>query len=422
MGETSRGGSSARSRRTFLAGSIGALAAYFSAGRSGATVAFPKAPALLRNARATSVSLLDPPDANGLRLLPGFSSRIVARADEIPAPGAQPWHRAPDGGATFPRAGGGWIYASNSELGAGAGGAGALAFDAAGNVVGCYRILAGTSRNCAGGPTPWGSWLSCEEFGQGRVWECDPRGIFAPIERAAMGEFTHEGVAIDPLTSDAYLTEDQPDGRLYRFRPARAPSLAAGTLDVAQVIGDPTQGACVVVWHAVPQPVPGAGSAATRYQVSASTAFNGGEGICHHEGAVYFTTKGDNRVWAYECSTATLRIVYDDAWFTPALLTGVDNIVVTSAGVAYVAEDGGDMQIAGITADGTVFALLQVSGQPQSEIAGPAFSPDGSRLYFSSQRASVASGEHGVTYEVTGPFDAAPDIAASVFADGFEAR
>jgi secreted PhoX family phosphatase len=81
------------------------------------------------------------------------------------------------------------------------------------------------------------------------------------------------------------------------------------------------------------------------------------------------------------------------------------------AGELFVAEDGGDMQICVITGGGRVAPFLRVAGHPRSEVTGPAFSPDGTRLYFSSQRGASGSDGDGVTYEVQGPFRrATPDI------------
>jgi len=79
------------------------------------------------------------------------------------------------------------------------------------------------------------------------------------------------------------------------------------------------------------------------------------------------------------------------------VLSGVDNITASSNGELFVAEDGGDMQVVQLFGT-TVAAVAQVDGVTGSEITGPAFSPDGTRLYFSSQR------NPGVTYEVTGPW------------------
>ena len=119
-------------------------------------------------ARLNELGPLLPPDDNGVRLPAGFRSRIVARSGQAPSNNSRVvWHPAPDGGAVFASADGGWVYASNSELRNAQGGVRALRFDSSGTVVDCYSILENTTSNCAGGATPWGTWLSCEEHEQG---------------------------------------------------------------------------------------------------------------------------------------------------------------------------------------------------------------------------------------------------------------
>ena len=81
-----------------------------------------------------------------------------------------------------------------------------------------------------------------------------------------------------------------------------------------------------------------------------------------------------------------IRIIYDDDRYADPVLTGVDNVVVAPNGDVLVAEDGGDMQLVAISPAGDVYPILQVIGHIGSEIAGPAFDPSGTRLYFSSQR------------------------------------
>jgi secreted PhoX family phosphatase len=347
--------------------------------------------------------LLDP-DENGLRLPAGFSSRVVARSGTVVEASSYVWHNAPDGGGVFTTGDGGWIYVSNSETDAAlGGGVGAVRFDRDGNIVDAYRILGDTDRNCAGGITPWGTWLSCEEKNTGLVWECDPLGESTGVARPAMGAFNHEAAAVDESNRHVYLTEDVEDGRLYRFVYENSEDLSAGQLQVAEVLGGGPEG--VVEWRMVPDP--SGVSEETRYQVSASTAFAGGEGIWLHKGVIYFGTKGDNRVWTYETSTSMLTILYDAATSSTPILTGVDNLTVTPAGDVVVGEDGGDMQVVAISAEGPIVPLVQITGQDRSEVTGPVFGPSLQRLYFSSQRGADGTdffGTSGITYEVTGPF------------------
>jgi uncharacterized protein len=363
-------------------------------------------------------------DANGLRLPAGFTSRIIGQA-EVPVAGTQyPWHFYPDGGATFAAEDGGWVYVSNSEVPL-RGGVGAVRFDAAGEIVDAYSILSDTSVNCAGGPTPWGTWLSCEEFDlygnppagsapAGQVWECDPfqPGQGRPLP--ALGFFAHEAAAVDPDNGRIYMTEDRPNGLFYRFTPAAYPDLSSGTLEAAVLDGT------TMSW--VPVPDPTGGSRPADQLDGVATIFAGGEGAWWRQGTVFWNTKFDNKIHRLDCSTDTYGVVYDAASFGEPPLRGIDNIVVDEiSGDAYIAEDGADMELVLLTTDGVVAPFAQFVGQEQSEVAGPAFSPDGSRLYFSSQRGGIAAPGNGITVEVTGPFrgirPAEPAAAATTGTD-----
>lgn len=340
---------------------------------------------------------------DGLLLPEGFAARVIARSGRPVGDSDYAWHPAPDGGAVFAAGDGGWIYVSNSEMLDGRGGVSAVRFDAGGGIRDAYPLLTGTSGNCAGGLTPWGTWLSCEEMPRGRVWECDPLGELSPRVLPALGEFMHEAVVVDPDRLQLYLTEDRWDGRFYRFTPDRAtdgiPDLTRGTLEMARVRNLPEG---LVDWHPVVDPA--GGRVPTRHQVPDSTPFRGGEGAWYADRLVYFTTKHDNRVWAYDIDDELMTLVYDDDFFPDPVLTGVDNVTVSQAGTIYVAEDGGNMEIVAINPGREVFPILRLAGHAGSEITGPAFDPTGSRLYFSSQRGAAGLSQHGVTYEVTGPF------------------
>ena len=380
----------------------------------------------------------------------GFDVRVVARHGLDPltgqsaADGGYNWHRDPDGGAVFPsKEDGGWVYVSNSEETPG--GVGALRFDASGNLIAAYPILQGTRNNCAGGATPWGTWLSCEETGGGEVYECDPFGTpETAVRKGNLGAFPHEAAAIDPRHHACYMTEDGGSNRFWRFVAddddltetadgVTRMGLERGRLQVMNIEGfedggEPSEADLrlprKVRWRDVPTlPAPLTDRPRLPTVTRRGTFFAAAEGIWYYEipeslrtvpeqgsvptrGVMFFATKRDNRVHAYDIENDLIELIYDNE--NMQLETGfndVDNVVVSPAGDVLVAEDGQLMRLVVIVPNGAAKVLMQIR-KGGSEITGPAFTPDGSRLYFSSQRGPSGpdgSDNGGTTYEMLIP-------------------
>jgi len=376
---------------------------------------------------------LGPPDALGLQVPAGFKARLIARGNEIVEGTGYRFPVFPDGQATFGLRNGGWILVTNSESAGSDGGVSAIRFAADGTIEDAYRILTGTLLNCGGGPTPWGTWLSGEEYdelggsaggsvagavpvpagaGRGAIWECDPTQPSQGVRRPAMGLFKHEAAAVDPIGQRVYLTEDNSDSAFYRFTPDLYPNLDAGLLEVALV-----GAGGVVQWLPVANPAATPPAPEPKNQVADYTRFKRGEGIWFDSGIVYVATTGDGKIHAYDTSANTITVVYDEKALENPPLSDVDNICVSPSGDLFAAEDNGlpdGVDVALLTPDLTISRFVRAAGPRHdgsregtraSELTGPVFDPSGRRFYVTSQRATNEAGVVvGEVYEISGPF------------------
>ncbi|BBG05742.1 hypothetical protein C8E95_7106 [Pseudonocardia autotrophica] len=390
--------------------------------------------------------LIDDP-AGRLALPEGFSYRVVTEAGQTRTYEGEPSPGVHDGAAAFAADDGNVLIVLNHEVRGGPDDDGAVPHenglvyrDDAGG--GCTIIkttaggellwetvgIAGTSTNCAGGVTPWDTWLTCEETeddGHGWVFEVDPHDLDAnrdPEPITTLGRFRHEALCVDPDSLAIYLTEDAegPNGTVYRWRPPSGFRGRSGELkQLGTADGEFAALSCTDGDGAVVDDLARADAIDTVYtvewvSVEDRAAENGSlrsaEGITRaaklegawwaDDGAYVVSSYAEDhrgQVWFYDPAESTLRLT--TVFATEAdgeTVEAPDNIVAAGYGGLIVATDGdGDNHLAGITPDGDVYPIAR--SQMGSEFTGPAFSPDGAVLFAGIQKP-------GVLFAITGPW------------------
>lgn len=280
-----------------------------------------------------------------------------------------------------------------------------------------FLSLAGTAVNCAGGVTPWGSWLSCEEtivsspdtgLSHGWVFEVPAarRGLADPVPLKAMGRFRHEAAAVDPVTGTVYLTEDREDGLFYRFIPDRAGELArGGRLQALALQGGITDcrnwtgnvflpgSSHAARWIDLADVESPADDLRLRGHAAGAALFARGEGI--HLGL----GQGGSREFFFACTSGgagrfgqifrlttgagqpdRLNLFVESS--DPEVMDYADNLTVAPWGHLIVCEDRTGNKVnhlRGISPEGRLYTIARL--RADTELAGACFSPDGSILF-----------------------------------------
>ncbi|MEZ4256685.1 MAG: DUF839 domain-containing protein [Polyangiales bacterium] len=355
-------------------------------------------------------------DPKGLLDLPkGYRYHVIEKAgDAMDDGGVVPGHADGMGVLPNPENPAELVLLRNHELPYPRGGVTRVVVDAkTWKRVSSNRVLAGTDLNCAGGIFPGVGWVSCEESdrpGHGYAYLCSAtaKKTTNPKPIVGYGRFRHEAVAYEPSSLTAYLTEDRPNGCLYRFVPRNLHAPFEGELQALAVRGKPEfdtsellRGAELpVAWVPVTNPdQPGFG-VLEEARAAGAAVIRRGEGIAHHEGRFLFaaTSGGPAELGQiFELVPTTdggvLRVLASST--DKNALEMPDNLTVAPWGDVFIAEDDGNGEnfVRILRRDGRIeeFALNCASGR---EIAGVCFSPDARALFLNLYAEGITLAVH----------------------------
>jgi uncharacterized protein len=297
-----------------------------------------------------------------------------------------------------------------------------------GEVIEEYLSLAGTYRNCAGGVTPWNSWLTCEEDttkadgeniekDHGYVFDvpADSIGLVEPRPIKAMGRFNHEAVAVDPQTGIIYQTEDASDSLIYRFIPENPEDLHQGGKLQALAIGNRPkldtrnwkergveQGVGYpVVWLDVDDVDSPLDDLRIRGFEAGAACFARGEGMWYTDRHIYFACtnggpKNFGQIFRYDIEKEQLELFAESEDKT--VLHMCDNVTIAPWGEVLVCEDNGELNRMHLISKHGELRQFAVNRSSDSELTGAVFSPSGKTLFVNVQ-------ENGDTLAITGPWE-----------------
>ncbi len=308
-----------------------------------------------------------------------------------------------------------------------------------------YLSLTGTVRNCAGGITPWNSWITCEEtdYREGglngalekdhgynfEVPASEKIGLTEPVPLKEMGRFVHEAVAVHPQHGIVYQTEDSDTGVFYRYLPRAKEKLhqggslqclslkewkSADSRNWATLTTDrfPEKKSVDVEWIDIDNDESPDSDLRLRAFKKGAVRFSRGEGIWYGKDELFFActlggTRGTGQIFRYvpskyegtereKDSPGKLELFLEPN--DTSIFQNCDNLTVAPWGDVVICEDNKEPRIIGISPKGKTYVIAKNIGYSSSEFAGPVFSPSGNTLFVNIQSP-------GLTLAITGPWE-----------------